>query len=166
MAVDAVAELDPLARQLSALGRLSRGSGPELDALTALVLTIFLRRHGQAEPGRGDLVARAIDRLDTLFAQPLSIADLAQALSCSEGHLYRRFRARTGQTPLAYLNQRRLRHALQLLQHTHLPVAEVARQSGIADPLYFSKVFRKAFGCTPSAARATTRDAASAANGG
>ena len=69
------------------------------------------------------------------------------------GWLYRLFMQEYGVSPAAYLREKRLAHARQLLQSSGLHVAEIARSVGYPDPLYFTKVFTRRFGCTPTAFR-------------
>ena len=50
----------------------------------------------------------------------------------------------------AFLREQRLRKAAQLLETTGLRISEVAEQVGIPNVSYFSTIFRKEFGCSPS----------------
>ncbi|RMG00373.1 MAG: AraC family transcriptional regulator [Planctomycetota bacterium] len=59
----------------------------------------------------------------------------------------------TNLTPAQYLNQVRLRAAADLLQHTDLPIYEVARRCGFRASQYFATVFRRRYGCSPRAYR-------------
>ncbi len=61
----------------------------------------------------------------------------------------RLFKERTGFTPTHYLTHVRIEHALRLLEHSHLPIADVARQSDYEDPFYFCRVFQKLVGASP-----------------
>ena len=69
-------------------------------------------------------------------------------------HFRRCFRRELGQTPTAYLITLRLEHACRFLE---LPdcggytVKQVAQLSGFEDPYYFSTLFKKKFGCSPTA---------------
>jgi transcriptional regulator GlxA family with amidase domain len=51
---------------------------------------------------------------------------------------------------VAYRRHLRLRRARELLVTSQKNVSEVACATGFSDPLYFSRVFRRAFGVTPS----------------
>ena len=48
----------------------------------------------------------------------------------------------------------RLEMACELLLHTHLTIQQVSAQTGFGGRHYFSRVFRKEMGCTPSEYRA------------
>lgn len=44
----------------------------------------------------------------------------------------------------------RINHAKELIEATHLPFGEIGYLTGLDDPYYFSKVFKKYVGATPS----------------
>ena len=68
-------------------------------------------------------------------------------------HLRRLFVRQLGLTPHDYLQNLRLDKAKRLLTESYVSVADVAYRCGFYDPLYFSKVFRKATGVPPSSWR-------------
>ena len=49
-----------------------------------------------------------------------------------------------------YLADIRIKHAIQLLEQNKLSVSELAEKCGYSDPLYFSRVFKKITGVSPS----------------
>ena len=63
------------------------------------------------------------------------------------------FREATGLSPLDYLLVLRLNHARQLMLQTGSSIGEVARAVGYEDQLYFSRIFKKRTGLSPSAYR-------------
>jgi len=139
-------------------------SGPELDGLARTLVAEFVGRSEQdgasAETDRiGDLAVH----LRRHLAEPVRAGSLAKRLGCSEGHMRRQFKARTGFTPAHYLTCVRIEHALRLLEHSHLPVADVARQSGYEDPFYFCRVFQKLVGASPLKYRQSRRPASESA---
>lgn len=88
------------------------------------------------------------------FAEDFSVAQLAEHVGVSRSQLYRAFESRFDQSPQAFLQQYRIREAAALLTSTDLSVEEVAASTGFRDPLYFSRVFRRIQGKSPSAYRA------------
>ncbi|MEI2279962.1 bifunctional transcriptional activator/DNA repair enzyme AdaA [Paenibacillus polysaccharolyticus] len=84
------------------------------------------------------------------YTEPLTLDVLAVASHGSPYHLHRVFKRITGQTPVQYIQAKRISEAQALLEHTHLTVNEIARQVGISNPAYFISVFRKLAGCTPA----------------
>lgn len=60
------------------------------------------------------------------------------------------FRRVMGRTPAAYITLLRMMKARELLLDLDMPITEVARECGYADALYFSRVFRREIGVSPS----------------
>lgn len=102
-----------------------------------------LRRSG--EP----LLAEVFTAIDRHRGEPLSLRDVAGELGMTPGHLTTVVRRRTGRTVQEWIIERRMAEARTLLSDTELPVAEVARRVGMADPGYFSRLFRRAHGTSP-----------------
>lgn len=94
---------------------------------------------------------RARDHADRHFADPLTLADLAAVACLSKYHFLRLFRATYGQTPAAYLSERRVERAQDLLRTSNLTVTEVCHAVGFTSLGSFSARFREITGETPSA---------------
>jgi AraC-like DNA-binding protein/quercetin dioxygenase-like cupin family protein len=95
------------------------------------------------------LLAAAFGYIEAHYHEPISLKDVAAALNLSPGHLTTVVRRKTGRTVQAWINERRLAQARRLLVGTDWTVAEVGRRVGFADPVYFSRMFRRAHGTTP-----------------
>ncbi len=67
----------------------------------------------------------------------------------------RQVKAATGKTFLEYITTYRIERAKQRLASTELSVSEVGRAVGYPDSNYFTKVFKRFVGCTPTAYRAS-----------
>lgn len=96
------------------------------------------------------LVATLLDEIQAHLDHPLTLADLAERAGYSAQHLNRVFQRVLGTTPLKYLAAARLERAAELLRHQSLTVATVARRVGFADATYFSRLFLRRYGLTPS----------------
>jgi len=83
--------------------------------------------------------------------QEYDIETIARASGVSPHRFYQAFRELTGLTPHKYLSAVRLRRSLRLLAGEFRSVAEVAHAVGYADELYFSRVFKREMGLSPSA---------------
>ncbi len=79
-----------------------------------------------------------------------SMEEIYKELSLSSSHAETLFRKAYGITPVAYRMQIRLNRARELLVTTQYNVSQVAYSVGFTDPLYFSRLFRNAFGTNPS----------------
>jgi len=80
----------------------------------------------------------------------LSPVILAQYFNVSLRQLQRQFKEETDTTPTAFIRKVKLERAAQLLLSTTLTIAEIAYELGFSDPAYFSRIFKKNFGQTPS----------------
>jgi len=74
---------------------------------------------------------------------------LARGSSLSRSRFAELFRKQMGVSPLAFLENQRLRRARELLAHTSLNIAEISTQTGFTSPFYFSLRFKKHFGTSP-----------------
>ncbi|MFV0443293.1 MAG: AraC family transcriptional regulator [Planctomycetaceae bacterium] len=77
-------------------------------------------------------------------------ADYATLLHVTPKTLGRIVRDNLGTTPTELIRARILTHTKWQLLHTLKPVKEIAREVGFADELYFSRLFKKATGCSPT----------------
>ena len=151
---------DPaLAQVFSRLFRVVTEPGADpLAVEQALVATLVrtLQRHG-ARPSvageRSPCVLRALRRLNAAPEIPASLAELAALSGVSRFQLLRAFSREVGTTPYAYLVQRRVRLARQLLKAGQQPAA-VAAASGFADQSHLTRAFVRQFGITPARYRA------------
>jgi AraC family transcriptional regulator len=75
----------------------------------------------------------------------------------SPAHFARAFAVTVGMTPFRYVMTRRLARARELLERTDLPALDVALEVGFKTPSHFTSRFRREFGVTPRALRATGR---------
>lgn len=83
----------------------------------------------------------------------LSVASIAQALHTGRVSLYRCFARTLRTSPNDYIARFRISKARELLMRQDVSVKAAAYSVGFSDQLYFSKVFKKLAGMTPSAFR-------------
>ncbi|MCP2277654.1 AraC-type DNA-binding protein [Nocardia amikacinitolerans] len=103
---------------------------------------------------------KARDLADRQYAEPLNLDELAAAAGVSKYHFLRAFAAVYGRTPAAYLAERRIERAQDLLRATNLTVTEVCMMVGYASLGSFSSKFRQLVGVTPSEYQAKFADGA------
>lgn len=87
------------------------------------------------------------------LSEDLSVQILCSAFRLSHNEIYSIFKEYFQATPAEYIKIRRLNHACDLLKETALPVHKIAKQCGIPDYNYFSKIFKRYFGVSPRAYR-------------
>jgi transcriptional regulator GlxA family with amidase domain len=95
---------------------------------------------------------------------PLTLRDIARQASSSERTINRRFKHETGQTPMQWVTNVRIRHAQQLLERTCDSVENISRQVGFASAANFREHFRRLAGVSPQTYRQTFRDQDAEAN--
>lgn len=79
----------------------------------------------------------------------ISVEEMAAATHLSRSHFTRLFSAAVGQSPRKYLEELRLKTALDILYSENLPVKEAAARVGIYDVNYFCRIFKKRYGLPP-----------------
>jgi AraC-like DNA-binding protein len=91
-----------------------------------------------------------------IFDPDLSIPTIAACAGISENYFRRQFQTVYGQSPQQYILATRLHQAKALLESGDLTTVQAAAaQVGYDDPLYFSRIFRKVKGLSPSQYRKT-----------
>lgn len=94
-------------------------------------------------------VEQAMQWLNLQHSNAITIDEMAQSLGYHRTYLSKIFKQYTGMSPKEYLFQVRMERAKQLLEKP-LTIKEVASSVGFSDPLYFSKQFKKCYGCSPT----------------
>ena len=135
--------------------------GPLLRSLAAAALWRYAADAETRPPGVSDAVPRARAAIHDRLGDPgLDLAQIAAAAHVSPAHLVRRFRAELGTTPIAYLWERRVALAVDLLRSTGLPLKEVAARTGFRSVYHFSRRVKAQAGVPPTAVRGVTARAA------
>ncbi len=84
------------------------------------------------------------------YNEPISIQEYAESRNMSVCYFQRNFKQIVNHTPMQYLLTIRVNNAASLLETTDYSMAEIAAIVGYEDPLYFSRVFRKIKGMSPT----------------
>ena len=95
-------------------------------------------------------IVRVLDHVARHLGSSLTTSQLADVAALSPSRLFALFAEQVGQSPQRFVEQQRLAAAKQLLEMSSNSVTRVATTVGFADPLYFSKRFRKVIGCSPT----------------
>jgi AraC-like DNA-binding protein len=141
------------------------GSGQEayLDRLLDLLLISVLRTwfdraenapawwHAEQDP----VVGQALRLIYNNPAHPWTVANLAAAVGSSRAAFARRFTELVGEPPIAFVTSWRLAQAADLLRSSQSTIAAVAKQVGYSTPFALSSAFKRAYGVSPNAHRAT-----------
>lgn len=95
-------------------------------------------------------ILEACQILSASLSAEVSIEELAEQVFLSPSRLAHLFREQVGVSIVRWREDQRIIRAKLLLQTTPLPVAVIGQQTGYDDQLYFSRVFKKRVGVSPS----------------
>ncbi|MBT9312218.1 response regulator transcription factor [Leptothoe kymatousa] len=87
--------------------------------------------------------------IEANYQRPINLTDVAQAVGYSPAYLTNLAQSQTGRTVKAWIIERRMAQARQLLQNTAESIKKIAGSIGYADAGYFTRQFRKLHGVTP-----------------
>ena len=123
--------------------------------LGALILQLlahihFIETTSRTAAGDSELVQKARTVMQQHIDRGLDIHILADSVGVGYTHLLEIFRKYTGLTPYQYYMQLRIHRAKELLQHPDLSIKEVAGMMNFENQYYFSRVFKKKAGITPT----------------
>lgn len=94
-----------------------------------------------------------IDYIALHFSTKITVSTISKFSNLSQQHFCRTFKAFTGKTFNEYLTYYRLEKAYQLVVTTDIPITQIPELTGFCNENYFSRVFKKQFGTTPSNTR-------------
>jgi len=109
------------------------------------------------KPGQEDTLPSAVSRfLESVFDPERTsgtIASYAGEIGISENYLSRLVKNATGRSVGAWIDIVRIQRAKRLLSDTRLSIMDIASSVGVEDQSYFSRLFKKETGLTPSSFR-------------
>lgn len=118
-----------------------------------LLAALFFRDH-QVASQYAPMIQRACAYIDSHYTDAsLSLAEVAGQVNLSPSHFCTVFSHETGKTFKEYLTEIRIQRAREMLRTTPLKSFEIAEMIGYSDPHYFSFVFRKHTGLSPTGFR-------------
>ena len=104
-------------------------------------------------------VSGVCDYLNAHYARHITLGELSEVFHISPNYLCTLFRETTGMSIVEYLNARRLELSKVYLVNTAYSIRDIALAVGISDEFYFSRLFKRHAGMSPSAFRVHYRAA-------
>ncbi len=141
--------LEQMTRQWEQGGQLERLQVKALFHQFVYELQRQLAEHGEVAT-RPDLVMQAAGYMDDNYGSPITLSTLAELLGCHARQLQRLFKARLLVSPMEYLMERRMTAAMALLRELDVPLKQIAEAVGYTDSYYFSRMFKKFCGMSPT----------------
>lgn len=145
-----------LVARFESLLSMYRSSEPQERAyMNAFLYRLLLDIRYEAEASRPvapqTLRTRQLKQLmENLVSSPFSAREVEERMGLSYKHLSFCFKEETGMTLQEYHTKLRMEHAALLLRRGGLSIRQISEQLGFAEPFYFTTVFKKQMGCSPS----------------
>lgn len=133
-----------------------QSSGPLRSTVIRQAILDVLLHILQPIQDEGSLSADLIHQFDTIIKRVEdesdwrpTIEEMAAFANISPSHFMRTFKQYTGNTPMAYLERQRIKHACHLLATTKNSVLYISNDLGYASSQHFATVFKRIMGMTP-----------------
>ena len=126
-----------------------RINGKLNDLLTLLMESSWHRGYSSNAPKKMD-ISSVKSFLDEHYKEKLSLESVASHFFIDKHYLARLFKEQYGVTLVTYLQQVRITHAKRMLRFTDKSIEEIGLECGIGELNYFSRVFKKLEGVSPS----------------
>ena len=98
-----------------------------------------------------EFIAKAYDVLEKQYTDPeFSAKQFAGEMFVSRSLLYKKLKALTDLNITDFINSFKLKKAVELMRQSNDPISDIAFRVGFNDPKYFSRIFRKFYGMSPS----------------
>lgn len=97
-----------------------------------------------------DLVTSSIELMQKKTDAILTLAELAASVNLSVSHYSALFRSKTGYSPIEYFNHLKVQKACQYLLFSDMSIKEMAALLGVDDQYYFSRMFSRLMGTSPT----------------
>jgi len=98
-------------------------------------------------------VIRAIDHIKIFYCEKIDIGELIEKSKLSKAYFNKCFKENTGTTPRSMINNLRIQKAQNLLLISNNTIAEISELCGFYDQVYFTHLFHKRTGVSPSVYR-------------
>ncbi|MBD2461135.1 helix-turn-helix transcriptional regulator [Oscillatoria sp. FACHB-1407] len=102
-------------------------------------------------------IQQIVDFIDVNLCEDLSLATLADVIGMTQFHFARSFKVAVGHSPHAFVMERRLLRAKELLTQTTLPISHIALDCGFNSQSHLTRYFSQAFSISPNRFRQTVQ---------
>lgn len=103
------------------------------------------------EPESKGAPSKAVYYIKSHLTEKITVPMLAEFEGLSESRFYAVFKENMGVAPIDYVNNLRIERACNLLSSSPMNVSKIGESCGFSDNFYFSKIFKKKMGMTPTA---------------
>lgn len=125
-------------------------SQEELEQFLISCLERIIRTRDKMADSKSQLVNRARLYMEEHHSEAeLSLTSVASAMNVAPNYLSALINRESGQSFSEYLNELRIRHAMEMLRSSTDSLSDIAKKVGYNDAYYFSKIFKKTLGVSP-----------------
>ncbi len=117
-----------------------------IDKVTEACRNIMSKREEQAS----GVIKRARMYIEENYHKDISLEDVSRSVDISSYYFSKLFKEETGENFIEYLTNIRIEKAKKLLQNRELSIKNICVDTGYSDPNYFSRIFKKQVGVTPT----------------
>lgn len=126
-----------------------------LHKLLGSFIYYSLPSQNNPELAKVDLVKRISEYLNANIYRSLTLSDVEREFNKSSSALFSVFKEKTGYSIIHFFNLIKIQKACELMNLTSLSVKEISFKLDYSDPLYFSRVFKKYMGMSPTGYRSS-----------
>ena len=138
----------------SAISRFNSANADFLSESVLLYTLSFIgveEETGELKQNNNTMFEMVCQYVDNHYREPsLTLGSVASIFSYTEKYLSSLFKKNMGLGFNQYVNRQRISYSLRLIEDGWSSVRDIAAESGFSDALYFSKVFKKKVGVTPT----------------
>ncbi len=100
--------------------------------------------------GYTPIIRQVMDHIQQHLQEEISLMTVAEHLNINKSYLSKLFKDEVGKTITDYIHMERIKRACYILEYEHMSMTEIASIVGYNDPNYFTRVFKKYKGITPT----------------
>ncbi len=118
--------------------------------LESLLISIFQAILSQGSVSTQNEIQTILNYIEMHYMDGVSLEEVADFVHLSPHYVSRLFKKEVETTFINYVTDRKIEHAKEMLKNTKLPVVNIAMKLSFQEHTYFSKVFKKTVGLTPT----------------
>ena len=123
------------------------------SALLSLV-SFYVEHSSFLDSQKDDEIDIAIKYVKSHYTEKFSLDELCAISHLSKGHFLRKFKERTGHTPMHYVNKLKIDKAKTMIEQSNQPINTIMESLGFYDSAHFCKLFKSLCGYSPKEFRA------------
>lgn len=117
-----------------------------IEKVTQACQNIITKREEQTS----GLISKAKHYIEKNYNRDISLDDVSRSVDISPYYFSKLFKEETGENFIEYLTNIRIEKAKKLLLHSDMNIKNICIDTGYSDPNYFSRIFKKQVGLTPT----------------